>query len=167
MGHIMIFTYSIARMLSVFLIFLLAGCILPVRSPGPLIYIPPDPGAEPISITVVRASQFIGYYAIHYVALDGRYVASLETGQYMKIPISKGQHELTVTLDIGLGTRHPVVRTAEVDFECCDDNACLFGIRTRSSWFQDLPPEIIHINSLDGEFSLEGKTFVKPGLAEK
>ena len=154
---------------------LLAGCC--VRPPGPsIIYIPPDPGPEGISIIVVRASQW-GSHPIHYVALDGRYVAVLRPGQYTKIPISKGTHHLAVTgymFEGGLGVMGPGMsresleraqraHTASFYFECSLDNACFFGTKWIFSWTDT--PGLSRIDTLDGEFSLEGKTFVKPGPA--
>jgi hypothetical protein len=179
MSYIIIFTYPIVRkLLFVLLIFLLAGCVMPVRPPGKHIFTPPDPTPGDVSITVVRASQFIGSYPIHYVALDGKYIASLKTGQYTKIPISKGRHELAVTRYIGglfivmpyfIGgtpeTKDPPEYTAKCDFECHLDDTCFFGIRVKFP--SSKPIELFLIDKLDGEFSLEGKTLVNPGSAEE
>jgi hypothetical protein len=158
------------------------GCF-PARHPGPFISTPLDPGLDGISLTIVRAKQFIGYYPIHYIAIDGQTVAALKTGQYTKIPVSKGAHELTVTFIVsgvyvitpfGVGAtpevRHPREHTAKSEFLCHSDDTCLFGIRVTGFAPDETPlseflPEITRIDKLDGEFSLKGKTFVSPGNA--
>jgi len=153
---------------------LTSACVLPM-DPGDLpISDPPLVSEFGANVTVVRTSQLLGSYPIHFVALDGVVIAKLKVGEYASFKVSEGQHLLGIRWQIGgavivgpygggvVGQSRLLEQVRFFHAEA--GKSYFFGIRAHP--FVWKPEEGITIQPLEraaGEFSLEGKTRVTAG----
>lgn len=153
----------------------LAGC-----APTVTIKEPPVVTGPSATVTIVRKSQFIGSGPTHYIELDGITIVGLRVGQYTKFTVPEGYHSLTVTWFVGdklVGVggfgagvawieASPYEKKTGQNFEA--SKSYFF---TLSSTLLDVDnnnrTDFMQVDSLQGEFALEGKTLVPPGPGVK
>ncbi len=162
-----------------FLISLITAC-MPVFPPPLPLYEPPTVLGEGCSVTVIRASQWLGAGPTHYISLDGINVAGLEIGDYTRFLIQPGHHTIGLSWRIG-GVRYvglfyfipfigetPEVRnppefSKRIELECQSGENYSLGIEVKAIARDEDRVEFQELTVLRDDSQLEGKSFVAPG----
>jgi len=161
---------------------LLAGCIAP-HANVPIKNVPPVT-ATPATFTIVRRNNPLyivaDSFVTHYISLDGVMVATLETGQFTRFPVSEGHHTLATTWHVwddmgGIGGFGAAVlfvsqnaHKKEIEVDCEAQREYFFTISREipfslKPYNEEKRTQFQQVERLEGKFVLEGKNYVPTG----
>ena len=148
-----------------------AGC-MPIP-PRPIsISDVPKTADSSCTFTIVRDRQFLLALSTHYISLDGEFIASLDMNEYTEFSVPEGPHSVGVTWRVidedslrfrVLGWKDLSV---SMDVICEPQRRYFFTTTEGLPWYPEETAIVEQVDKFDGEFSLDDKDYVSPGIQQ-
>ena len=113
----------------------ISGC----ASSGRIGEIPAVPLGQPAGkLVVIRVSSFVGVTNCYYIALDGKDIFAIRSGQYTEIPVGAGEHNIAVKC---FGGWTPTWKEDSIKFVVSSGNESFFVVSPNMTCAQIIPSE--------------------------